>query len=185
MIKLVHILWLYCLFGCNHPESKDFKRYKEVIIEKEIKSELDGYKVIGIKDGDTFIVLIEGKEQVIRLAHIDCPEKNQPFGKRAKQFASDLCFGKLVHLKHKNKYDRNKRLIAEVILSSGENVNRELVHNGLAWHFKKYSDNQEYAELEINARNNKLGLWIDPHPMAPWDNRKLHRSGISTKDSFK
>ena len=38
--------------------------------------------------------------------------------------------------------------------------------------------------LEIEARNARKGLWVDKHPMEPWRNRKLHRSGISTKDSF-
>lgn len=166
----------FIFFGCNHPESSNYKRYKESYIKEENKSSLRvesiGYKVIGIKDGDTFVVLIDGKEQVVRLEHIDCPEKKQPFGTKAKKFASDLCFAQYVKLNHKNKYDRNKRLLAEVILLNGVNINKELVNNGLAWHFKKYSDNQEYAELEIKARQNKVGVWSEPNPTAPWDWRK-------------
>ncbi|MBK8621046.1 MAG: thermonuclease family protein [Saprospiraceae bacterium] len=176
MIKLHYIFILLCLFGCNHPESKDFKRYKDVsteeILNTELNSETDSYKVVGIKDGDTFVVLIDGKEQDIRLGHIDCPEKKQPFGTKAKQLAFDLCFGQFVQLNHKNKYDRNKRLIAEIILQNGVNVNKELVDNGLAWHFKKYSDNEEYAELELKARNNRIGIWSEPNPTAPWNWRK-------------
>jgi micrococcal nuclease len=57
--------------------------------------------------------------------------KKQPFGTKAKQFASDLCFGQFVQVNHKNKFDRNKRLIAEIILLNGTNVNKELVNNGL------------------------------------------------------
>lgn len=72
----------------------------------------------------------------------------------------------------KNKQDRNKRLIAEVILEDGRNLNKELVKNGLAWHFKKYSDSEEYAQLETEARNKKIGLWSEPNPIAPWDWRK-------------
>ena len=53
-------------------------------------------KVIGVKDGDTMAILFENKQIVVRLAHIDTPEKNQPFGLKAKQFASDFCFGKTV-----------------------------------------------------------------------------------------
>jgi endonuclease YncB( thermonuclease family) len=51
-------------------------------------------------------------------------------------------------------------------------VNKELVNNGLAWHFKKYSDNHEYAELEVIARNNLIGIWSKPNQIAPWDWRK-------------
>jgi endonuclease YncB( thermonuclease family) len=173
MIRILYIICLFHLLGCNHPESKENKRYKETTISNETTNETDGYKVIGIKDGDTFVILIDGKEQVIRLEHIDCPEKKQPFGTKAKQFASDLCFGKNVLLNHNNKFDRNKRLIAEVILNNGININKELVSKGLAWHFKKYSDNQEYAKLEIDARNKQVGIWSEPNPIAPWDWRKL------------
>ena len=59
-----------------------------------------------------------------------------------------MCFGSYITLivNEKNKLDRNKRLIAEIILDDGRNLNKELVKNGLAWHFKKYSDNYEYAQ---------------------------------------
>ena len=133
------------------------------------------YMVIAIKDGDTFDLLIDGRGQTVRLAHIDCPEKKQPFGNRAKQFASDMCFGKYVALNHENRYDRSKRLIAEVILPDGINVNKALVKNGLAWHFKKYSGNEDYARLEREARMNKAGLWAGAAPIAPWDWRKGKR----------
>lgn len=172
MIRILYIICLFNLLGCDNPESKKYNRFKETTISNNTADETDGYKVIGIKDGDTFVVLIDGKEQVIRLAHIDCPEKKQPFGTKAKQFASDLCFGKYVQLNHNNKYDRYKRLIAEVILNNSINVNKELVRNGIAWHFKKYSENQEYADLEMEARNKQVGIWSESNPTAPWDWRK-------------
>lgn len=128
-------------------------------------------KVVGIKDGDTFKIMYLGEEKAIRLEHIDCPEKNQPFGKKAKQFASDLCFGRTARVISKGKMDRYKRLIAEVYVDN-ICVNKELVKSGLAWHFKKYSDSQEYAEIEINARRNQIGIWSDKQPIAPWDWRK-------------
>jgi endonuclease YncB( thermonuclease family) len=176
MTKFYLIVFTFILFGCNHPESSNYKRFKEVDFKEEKESasiaETFRYKVIGIKDGDTFVVLINGQRQVIRLEHIDCPEKKQPFGTKAKQFASDLCLGKYVRLNHKNKYDRSKRLLAEIILPSGVNVNKELVSNGLAWHFKKYSDSQEYAELEEKAQKNKSNIWGESNPTAPWNWRK-------------
>lgn len=172
MNKILYIIFIFHLLGCDHPESKKYNRYDVSSNSNETTNEIDGNKVIGVKDGDTFVVLIDGKEQVIRLAHIDCPEKKQPFGTKSKQFASDLCFGKNVMLNHSNKYDRYKRLIAEVVLYNGTNINKELVSNGLAWHFKKYSDNQEYAKLEIDAKNKQIGIWGEPNPTAPWDWRK-------------
>lgn len=174
--RLFFSLLPFLLLSCNHYDSKKNKSLKgHKIFAGSIssnKGDQTAYKVIGIKDGDTFVLLMDGKEQVIRLAHIDCPEKKQPYGNKAKQFASGLCFGKYAKLIHNNKYDRNKRLIAEIILPGGRNVNKEMVKNGLAWHFKKFSANKEYAQLEIEARTNKAGLWSEPKPIAPWRWRK-------------
>lgn len=158
---VIRILCILCLMSFTQTE-------------KQITQTKTAYKVIGVKDGDTISLLIDGKEQTVRFAHIDCPEKKQPFGTKAKQFVSDACFRTYVTLviNEKNKYDRNKRLIAEVILEDGRNLNKELVKNGLAWHFKKYSDSKEYDQLEKTARKNKIGLWIEPAPIAPWDWRK-------------
>ncbi len=134
------------------------------------------YKVIGIKDGDTVSILFEGKEKTVRLAHIDCPEKKQPFGNNAKEAISKLCFGKYVTLRGDGKTDRNGRLIAELILPNGINVNKTLVKMGLAWHFKKYSKDESYAKLEIAARNKKAGLWKEKNAISPWEWRKLRKS---------
>lgn len=129
-------------------------------------------KVTAIKDGDTYKVFYDGIEQTIRLSHVDCPEKKQPFGNKAKQFASDICFGKTVIVKSEGKKDRYKRVIGEIITLDGINVNKEMVKNGLAWHYKKYSDNLEYAQLEIDAQNKHIGIWSESNPIAPWDWRK-------------
>ncbi len=51
------------------------------------------------------------------------------FGKRAKQAASDLVFGKEVTLQSHG-YDKYKRAIADVILPDGMNLNQELVKQG-------------------------------------------------------
>jgi micrococcal nuclease len=127
-------------------------------------------KVIGIKDGDTIDILFNGKPLTIRLAHIDCPEvkKKQPFGKAAKQFTAAMCFGQAVTVLHNNKFDRYKRLIGIIINEKGQNVNKELVKAGLAWHFKQYSTDRSYGQLEIQARTAKLGIWKDEHAVAPW-----------------
>lgn len=131
-------------------------------------------KVTAIKDGDTFKVFADGKETTIRLAHIDCPEKRQPFSNNAKQLASDLCFGKTVKVVSDGTTDRYKRLIAEIYVGK-QCVNQQLVQEGMAWHYKKYSKSILYANLEVLARKDKVGLWADKEPIAPWDYRKSKR----------
>lgn len=53
-------------------------------------------KLVGIADGDTITVLRDNGQVRIRLYGIDTPEKGQAFSKRAKQFTSDMVFGKEV-----------------------------------------------------------------------------------------
>jgi endonuclease YncB( thermonuclease family) len=54
-------------------------------------------KVIGIKDGDTVVVLDSLNNQTtLRLAEVDTPEKSQPFGTKAKQFTSDQIYLKTI-----------------------------------------------------------------------------------------
>ncbi len=129
-------------------------------------------KVIAVKDGDTIVVLRKGNiQETIRLAHIDCPEKKQPYGQKAKQFASDFCFGKMVKIIETSRRDIGGRMIGLVIYKD-KCLNEALVSNGLAWHFKKYSKDMSYDVLEQKARAAKIGLWLDPNPIAPWDWRK-------------
>ena len=47
-------------------------------------------KVVGVIDGDSIRVMHEGKAEQIRLLGIDCPEKRQFFGTRAKEYTSEL-----------------------------------------------------------------------------------------------
>jgi len=51
-----------------------------------------------------------------------------------------------------------------------------MIKKGMAWHYKNYSNDPLYTQLGINARKNKMGLWHDLHPIAPWEWRKP-RSG--------
>lgn len=159
------ILIFFAFAKCNGDETKR-------INDSKISLTLQG-KVIAIKDGDSFKVLLHNSQKNIRLAHIDCPEKGQPFGSNAKQYASMLCFGKTVIVQNEGKTDMYGRIIGEVILQDGTNVNKELIKNGLAWHYKKYSTDESYSKLEEAAREQKIGLWSeDQNPIAPWEWRK-------------
>ncbi len=114
---------------------------------------------------------------------IDAPEKGMPFYKVSKNYLGALCFQKDLTLVA-NGQDRYHRTIARSYLPDGRELGEEMVAAGYAWHFVKYSNDLKLDSLEQVARNEKRGLWIDDNPMTPWDNRKLHRQGISTKDSF-
>jgi len=89
-------------------------------------------KVIGITDGDTLKVLTNESQQVkIRLAEIDCPEKKQPWGNKAKQALSASTFQKMVTIDPVTK-DRYGRTVA-IVFVDGESVNKALVQQGHCW----------------------------------------------------
>jgi endonuclease YncB( thermonuclease family) len=128
--------------------------------------------VVSVLDGDTIEVLHNTRAERIRLNGIDCPEKGQAFGTRAKQAASELVFGKKVTLQTHG-LDNYGRTIADVLLSDGTNINHELVRNGWCWWYRKYAPRDVILEeLERRARRSGLGLWADPHPVSPWCYRK-------------
>jgi len=132
-------------------------------------------KVVAVKDGDTLEVMKEGVAVRVRLYGIDCPEKGQAFGQRAKQAASDLTFGRTVKVIERDR-DRCGRTVGEVIMQDGRSLNRELVRAGLAWWYRHYAKKDaELARLEEAAREAKLGLWADADPVPPWNWRKERR----------
>ena len=134
-------------------------------------------KVVGVIDGDTIDVLHNGQSERIRLNGIDCPEKGQAFGKKAKQFTSEMVFGKDVTVQS-YRLDRYGRTIADILLADATNLNRELVKAGLAWRYVKYSKDEMLSQLEADARDAKRGLWVDTDPMPPWEYR--HPTGQSS-----
>jgi hypothetical protein len=77
--------------------------------------------------------------------------------------------------------------LAERELGVGETwVNRELVKNGWAWHYKLYSTSKELADAEVEAREAEVGLWQDNAPIPPWDWRKgVRGKGASLDQSGK
>lgn len=126
--------------------------------------------VIGVYSGDTIVVSIDNKKQLkVRLDGIDCPEIDQEYGDSAKLATVVLCFKKTVRIE-KVGVDTYGRTLAFVYVGD-ICLNKELVRLGLAWHYKQYNDDPELAQLEVDARKNKMGLWKQGNPEAPWDFR--------------
>ena len=136
-------------------------------------AEFTGPGVI-VLDGDTIEVLHNLHPERIRLSGIDCPEKGQAYGHKAKEAASGLVFGKHVTLQTHG-HDKYKRTLADVLLPDGTNVNHELVKDGWCWWYRKYAPGDVVLEeLEIAARETKRGLWVDPSSAA-WEWRQSGR----------
>lgn len=142
-----------------------------------LSGELVG-QVVGVTDGDTITVLDDQRTQhKIRLAGIDAPEKAQAFGQQSKEHLSSLVFGRRVTVEAE-KQDRYRRTVGKVVID-GRDANLAMVVAGMAWHYKKYEDEQTpsdrllYADAEQGARDARLGLWRDAQPTPPWDFRAV------------
>lgn len=140
-------------------------------------------EVVKVLDGDTIKVDHSGQEEDIRLNGIDCPEKNQVYGKKAKEFTSRHVSHKTIIIDVRD-VDRDGRPIANVLLPDGRNLNHELVKEGLAWWFFKYSTDETLRLLEIEARDAKRGLWADPIPIPPWVFRKIQHKTVPELSDF-
>lgn len=131
-------------------------------------------RVVAVSDGDTLTVLVDRRQIEVRLVDIDAPESRQPFGTRAKQSLSDLCFKKEARLETSGK-DRYGRTIARVICA-GTDANAEQVRRGMAWVFDRYaSPTSPLYAAQNEARAARRGLWSDPKSIPPWEWRRQQR----------
>jgi endonuclease YncB( thermonuclease family) len=104
---------------------------------------------------------------------IDCPEKKQPFGNTAKQFTSELVYGKLVEVEPVAT-DRYGRTVALVWVGNIL-LNEALIRAGLARVYSRYcrlADCASWAGIQIKVRTKKEGLWQDVNSVPPWEFRK-------------
>jgi len=136
--------------------------------------------VVGVADGDTVTVLVNGHDQIhVRIMGIDAPEKKQAFGQRSKQAMSDCAFGKQTQIEWSKK-DRYGRTVGKVAVDNVDCGLRQ-IELGLAWHYKAYKreqkpeDRKSYAEAEATARSAERGLWSERDPVPPWDFRHSKR----------
>lgn len=161
MKSYILLLWLTlsCLSSCIQD-----KQYQPVPHDLTAK-------VIYLKDGDSFVVLDDNKEEVeVRLIDIDAPELHQAYGKKAKTHLSNLIKGKTIGIDF-DKKDKYGRILADVYLDDLY-INEEMIKAGYAWHFTRFSKDQYLQAGEDSARENKVGLWQGVEPQAPWDWRE-------------
>lgn len=133
-------------------------------------------KVVSVEGGDTITVRQDGEKVKIYLYGIDTPERDQEFGKEAEQFTSRMVLGKVVKVEVPFR-DRDGSTGALVRID-GVSLNEALVGGGLAWVNSQHCLNSicEYLHaLEMNARDEKRGLWAEPNPVPPWEFQRQER----------
>ena len=137
---------------------------------------LDG-KVIKVADGDTITILTDSKEQENKTFWHWCSRKETSFRPKVKRLLAELVAGKRVKIKEKGK-DRYKRVLGVVFLNKSD-INEQMVLNGYAWAYTRYS--KDYVSEHNKARASKFGLWQEPNPIEPSIFRKHHTKQKSLK----
>jgi endonuclease YncB( thermonuclease family) len=129
-------------------------------------------RVVAIHDGDTITVLVGSNQVKLRLAGIDTPERGQPWADRARQALAARVFRKQVRINQVDT-DRYGRMVGEVY-ADNVCVGCELVREGHAWVYRKYSDDPVLLALEAEAREAQRGLWGLPETerVPPWEWRR-------------
>lgn len=125
-------------------------------------------KVVAVRDGDSLTLLVENEEVKVRLAQIDALELNQPYGPESRDALAAMIANQTVRAEV-IEIDRYGRSVAEVYLG-GRHINRDMVEQGHAWAYTKYSRSLHVIELEDVARAGERGLWRLPEEQrdAPW-----------------
>jgi endonuclease YncB( thermonuclease family) len=132
-------------------------------------------RVVAVFDGDTFELLVDGDTRRIRVFGIDTPERGQPWAERSKQALSARIFGKEVRVNEVT-VDRYGRTVGEVY-ADDVCVGCELVREGHAWVYRRFTKDEVLIQLEDEARAARRGLWSLPESeqTPPWEWRRRHR----------
>ena len=161
--------------GVAYPvDAKIDKAIDEARQKEAEKTKIIIGKCTRVSDGDTIHVVTDGNEKFkVRLDRIDAPEKDQPHGKESTAYLTSLIRGKTVRVEWVKK-DQYGRVLGIIYLDKTD-INLKMVETGNAWHYKFYDKTTSYAEAEKEAREKKLGLWVDPDPVEPYQFRKMKK----------
>ena len=123
--------------------------------------------LIKVIDGDTLTVKIQGAAIHFRLAGVDAPESDQPFGDEARQDLASL-IGEQPCVLVYEEGDSYGRLVAHLWIGDSY-VNAEMVRRGMAW-FDSHSGTNDLFSEEGEARDANRGLWASPpgERVEPW-----------------
>jgi endonuclease YncB( thermonuclease family) len=101
-------------------------------------------------DGDTIVI----KRTKIRLAGIDAPELDKPWGQKSKWAMVQIVKGQVVTAKLNGEHSHD-RLVATCYLPDGRDIGAELIGQGLALDWTKFSGGK-YKHLEPKGVRRKL-----------------------------
>lgn len=154
----------------NNSGLKQNKITKQASSNQKIATR-ESARVLRVVDGDTIKILINNKEDIVRLIGIDSPEvvdEEKPvqcFGKEASSKAKEILTGKKITIESdltQGDRDEYERLLRYVFLDD-LNFNKFMISEGYAREYtfkgKSYKYQSEFIQAEQKAQGNKRGLW--------------------------
>jgi len=152
-------------------------------------------EVVRIVDGDTVVLLLDGKTTTIRLIGVDTPETVHPqkpveaYGKEASRFLRNLLAGESVYVEyeptgsHLDKYGRTLAYLYRA--PDGLFVNLEIVRQGYGHAYTRFPF--QYMELfrdaERRAREAERGLWAPDVGLAPSSDASMENPAVGNSGS--
>ena len=137
-------------------------------------------RVRRVVDGDSIEADVSGYGRIsIRLANVDAPEHDQPWGREAGEALARLVRGGSpeFRLLYRDQYAR----VVGLVSVNGVVVNEQLVRDGHAWAYDRRLPvwlRARYKGFERTAQDSGAGLWgAKAKPIPPWEwrNRKTGR----------
>lgn len=118
--------------------------------------------------------------RVIRLDAIDAPEDGQEHSAKFREALVQKTLGQSVRVDIVD-VDRYQRDVGRVWIEK-RSINREMVAEGWAWQYDRYSTSDALAAAEAVARRDSLGLWANGNPVPPWEYREsIAREAVSKR----
>ena len=128
-----------------------------------------------VGDGDGAKLLKgDGSTLDCRIDRIDAPEvahkshgkEGQAYGDEARKTLQQLIYGKEVTVRVTQPADRYGRSMCQIEVE-GKDVSTEMIREGAAWLYQRYSNDKSLKKLELEARKDRRGLWGLPSPEYP------------------
>ncbi len=162
--------------GRNQPRFKSSllgARYIGIIFIFIRPSIAEQYKVLHIVDGDTIDINYNGKKERIRLLCVNTPESVHPDKKQniqmgivASDYLKKKLSGKYIELEFEGRKRGKHGRLLTYVLEDSQNINLDLVKQGLSPYYTKYGLSEKYddefRDAEKYARTHKLNIWGDP-----------------------
>jgi len=139
-------------------------------------------EIIRVVDGDTVQIEVDIGLQTIRLEHIDAPEIGWPLWREAKAYIEQHWMDKAVTCTVTG-VDRYGRWIGTFENENCSQLHWEMLKKGLAFHYRKYSNDQASFVMEKKARSEEAGLWGIPNAYSEWKSMLVEKEINEKKKS--